>query len=76
MTDKATPPTTRWLLERIAATLNLAPAHFFQIERPPGEDSGPSALQCDEVVSLFRAIKSPVRRDAVLNLLREMARDR
>lgn len=75
MTDEETTPTTRWLLERIAATLNVAPAHFFQIDRQLADDAGPSTLQCDEVASLFRAIKSPTRRDAVLNLLREMARD-
>ncbi|MCJ2141393.1 hypothetical protein [Methylobacterium sp. E-066] len=76
MIDDETPPTTRYLLERIAVTLDVPASYFFRVETLPVDVSGASASDCDEVASLFRAIKSPTRRGAVLKLLREMASDR
>ncbi|SFL69003.1 hypothetical protein [Methylobacterium pseudosasicola] len=75
MIDDETPPTTRYLLERIAQTLDVPPAYFFRVESTPADPSGPSIAQCEEAASLFRAIRSPTRRGAVLKLLREMAAD-
>ncbi|WP_457104377.1 hypothetical protein [Methylobacterium sp. P5_C11] len=75
MTHDATPPTTRWLLDRIAATLNICPTYFRQTEPPTKADADPTDRQCEEIAALFRAIRSPARRNAVLNLLREMARE-
>ncbi|SFE90523.1 hypothetical protein [Methylobacterium sp. 13MFTsu3.1M2] len=75
MTDDATPPTTRWLLERIAATLNVCPTFFLQTERSDETAADQDARDCAEVAALFQAIKSPARRTAVLNLLREMSRE-
>ncbi|ACB27705.1 hypothetical protein ABID82_003748 [Methylobacterium sp. PvP062] len=75
MTDDATPPTTRWLLERIAATLNVCPTYFLQPDRPDETAADQDARDCAEVAALFRSIKSPARRNAVLNLLREMSRE-
>ncbi|KAA0122218.1 hypothetical protein CIW48_19690 [Methylobacterium sp. P1-11] len=73
MTDDVTPPTTRWLLERIAATLNVGPTYFLQTDRLAEADQ--TDRECAEVTALFRALKSPARRNAVLNLLREMTRE-
>ncbi|MCJ2122813.1 hypothetical protein [Methylobacterium sp. J-077] len=75
MIDDETPSTTRYLLERIAETLDVPPSYFFRVESTPVDPSGPSDAQCEEATSLFRAIKSPTRRGAVLKLLREMAND-
>ena len=75
MIDDETLPTTRHLLERIAATLDVPPSYFFRVEPGAVDPSGPCAAQCDEAAILFRAIKSPTRRGAVLKLLREMAAD-
>ena len=75
MIDDETPPTTRFLLERIAETLDVSPSYFFRVESAMLDPSGPSEAQCDEAAALFRAIKSPTRRGAVLKLLREMAAD-
>ena len=75
MIDDETSPTTRSLLERIAATLDVPASYFFRVDCMPADPSGVSAAQCDEVTSLFQAIKSPARRDAVMRLLREMASD-
>jgi hypothetical protein len=75
MVDEETPRTTRWLLGRIATTLNVGPGYFFQMDQRTAGEAGPSAAQCEEAATLFRAIKSPTRRNAILNLLREMARD-
>lgn len=75
MIDEETPRASRWLLGRIATTLNVSPGYFFQIDRRMPDPVGPSKVQCEEAAALFRAIKSPTRRTAVLNLLREMARE-
>ncbi|KNY22944.1 hypothetical protein [Methylobacterium sp. ARG-1] len=75
MIDDETPPTTRYLLERIAETLDVPPSYFFRVDSVTVDPTGPSAAQCEEAASLFRAIKSPTRRGAVLKLLREMAAD-
>ncbi|MCJ2058085.1 hypothetical protein MKL09_16150 [Methylobacterium sp. J-048] len=75
MIDDETSPTTRFLLERIAETLDVPPSYFFRVEAATADPSGPSAGQCEEVASLFRSIKSSSRRGAVLKLLREMAND-
>ncbi|MGU3665598.1 hypothetical protein ACLBX9_15570 [Methylobacterium sp. A49B] len=75
MTDDWTPPLTRRLLERIAATLDVSPTYFLQADQPSDAAETPLVRQCEEVSALFRAIQSPARRDAVLKLLREMARE-
>jgi hypothetical protein len=75
MTDDVTPPTTRWLLERIAATLDVCPTYFLQSDRPADGAADPAAREDEEAAALFRAITSPARRRAVLNLLRAMARE-
>jgi hypothetical protein len=73
--DDELPTTTRWLLARIATTLNVSPSYFFHRDGRLADQAGPTAAQCEEVVILFRAIKSPARRGAVLKLLSEMAKD-
>lgn len=75
MTDDSTPTTTRRLLERIADTLDVSPAYFRQTAQAAGETTVPNLRPCDEAAALFRAIKSPARREAVLQLLRAMARE-
>ena len=75
MTDDVTPPTTRWLLERIAVTLNVCPTYFLQNDRLVATEQDQIDEQSAEAAALFRAIKSPARRDAVLKLLREMTRE-
>ncbi|MDP4002343.1 hypothetical protein [Methylobacterium sp. NEAU K] len=74
MMDDETPPATRRMLERIAATLNLPASYFFNADIGSANPDRPTVIQCDEVSTLFRAIRSPTRRGAVLELLREMAR--
>ena len=75
MTDDVAPPTTRWLLERIAVRLNVCPTYFLQNDRLAGIEQDQIDEQSAEAAALFRTIKSPARRDAVLKLLREMTRE-
>ena len=67
------PPTTRSLLERIAAILDVSPSAFLGAGRPAFPAAGPTPAECDEVAMLYRRIRDPSRRSAILRLLREMA---
>ncbi len=66
-------PTTRSLLERIAAILDVTPSAFLVGERPDFTATGPTPDECDEAVMLYRRIVDPQRRAAILKLLHEMA---
>ncbi|MGN8096401.1 hypothetical protein [Methylobacterium sp. 22177] len=55
--------------------MNVCPTYFLQPDRPDETAADQDARDCAEVAALFRSIKSPARRNAVLNLLREMSRE-
>lgn len=67
------PPTTRSLLERIAAILDVDSSAFLGPERSALPATGPTPTECDEAAMLYRRIADPSRRAAIMRLLREMA---
>ena len=66
-------PTTRSLLRRIAAILDVSPSAFLSIKHPAFSATGPTPAECEAVVTLYRRIGDPSRRVAIMKLLREMA---
>lgn len=67
------PSTSRSLLERIAAILDVHPSAFLGPGRPAFPATGPTPGECDEAAMLYRRIADPRRRAAVMRLLRELA---